>query len=294
MDKSQDIIATLKEATEGMLSEDSLTAIETAFNAAVDTKTTLNVEAALIKQDAEYAAKLKSLLEAIDKDRTAKLIRVVEAIDSNNTNKLKKVVSRYKSALAKEATDFKKSLVRSMSRYLEVYLEQAIPQDFINEAVLERKAQTVLENLRQHLAVDSSLMKESVRTAVVDGKKQINEARNELEKANQRIQLLESQLDKAKSDIVFAEKTKDLSGKKREYVKKVLAGKSSSFIAENIDYTIDLFDKTESQQIDFLKEQALKDVVAQDDAPDVLNEAVSDKQTTDGAQSLYLAELSKY
>ena len=51
MDKSQDIIATLKEATEGMLSEDSLTAIETAFNAAVDTKTTLNVEAALIKQD---------------------------------------------------------------------------------------------------------------------------------------------------------------------------------------------------------------------------------------------------
>lgn len=297
MDKTQNnIIATIKEATEGLLSEESLAAIETAFNAAVEQKTTLNVEAALVKQDADYATKLKTLLEAIDKDRAAKLVRVVEAIDTNNAAKLKKVVTKYKGALAKEATSFKKSLVSSLSKYLEVYLEQAIPQNFINEAVLERKAQTVLENLRNHLAVDSALMKESVRVAVIDGKKQINEAQTELEKAQHRIQLLEQQLDKSKAEVVFAEKTQNLPSKKREYVKRVLAGKSSEFIAENIDYTINLFDKSEAQQVDFLKEQALKDVVANDDVPvesEVIAEAAVETGSND-VKSLYLTELSRY
>ena len=294
MDKSQlNIISVIKEATEGLLSDDSLTAIETAFNSAVEEKTSLNVESALVKQDAEYADKLKALLEAIDKDRATKLVKVVEAVDSNNAVKLKKVVSKYKTALAKEA---KESLVGSISKYLEVYLEQSLPQNFINEAVLERKAQTVLENLRQHLAVDSALMKESVRTAVVDGKKQINEAHDELEKAQQRIKMLEEKLDKTQANLVFAEKTQNLPSKKREYVKRVLSGKTSEFIAENIDYTLGLFDKSESQQVDFLREQAMKDVVANDDVPveqEIIAESANEAGNSD-VKSMYLNELSKY
>lgn len=297
MDNTQhNIISVIKEATEGLLSESSLNAIETAFNGAVQEKTSLNVEAALVKQDAEYAEKLKNLLEAIDKDRATKLIKVVEAVDSNNAAKLKKVVSKYKTALAREATEFKKSLVGSLSKYLEVYLEQALPQNFINEAVLERKAQAVIENLRQHLAVDSALMKESVRTAVVDGKKQINEAHTELEKAQQRVRMLEEKLDKTKADLLFAEKTQNLPTKKRDYVKRVLSGKTSEFIAENIDYTLGLFDKSEAQQVDFLREQAMKDVVASDDAPveqEIIAESTFDGGSND-VKNLYLNELSKY
>jgi hypothetical protein len=297
MDKSQlNIISVIKEATEGLLSDDSLTAIETAFNSAVEEKTSLNVESALVKQDAEYADKLKALLEAIDKDRATKLVKVVEAVDSNNAAKLKKVVSKYKTALAKEANEFKRSLVGSISKYLEVYLEQSLPQNFINEAVLERKAQTVLENLRQHLAVDSALMKESVRTAVVDGKKQINEAHDELEKAQLRIKMLEGKLDKTQANLVFAEKTQNLPSKKREYVKRVLSGKTSDFIAENIDYTLGLFDKSESQQVDFLREQAMKDVVANDNVPveqEIIAESANEAGNSD-VKSMYLNELSKY
>jgi len=296
MDGDKNSIAEiLKEATQGMLSEESLTAIQTAFNETVKQRTSLNVEAALLKQDEEHAVQLKKLIEAIDADRAAKLVHVVKAIDSNNAKKLQNVVKKYKSALTLEANQFKKSLVRSISKYLNVYLEQAIPQNFINEAVLERKAQTVLENLRQHLAIDSSLMKESVRTAVVDGKKQIDEAHIELEKAQQRVKMLEEKLDRAQASVVFAEKTATLPPKKRDYVKKVLAGKSSKFILENIDYTINLFDKTEQEQVDFLKEQAMKDIVAVDDAPqnekeEVVTESISDDNST----SSYLSELSKY
>jgi hypothetical protein len=283
----------IKEATEGILSEDSLVAIQEAFNQAVEQKTTVSVEAALVKQDAEYADKLKSLLEAIDNDHTGKLVKLAEAIDTNNAVKLNKVVKKYKTALAKEAKQFKNNLVGSISKYLEVYLEQAVPQQFINEAVLERKAQHVLDNLRQHLAIDSALMRESVRTAVVDGKKQIDEAQQELEKAQQRTKMLEEKLNKAQADTVLAEKTSTLTSKKRDYVKRVLDGKSAKFIAENIDYTINLFDKTERDQVDFLREQAMQDVVATDDVPvrEVVEESTHESPTVSNA---YLTELSKY
>jgi hypothetical protein len=283
----------IKEATEGILSEDSLVAIQEAFNQAVEQKTTVSVEAALVKQDAEYADKLKSLLEAIDNDHTGKLVKLAEAIDTNNAVKLNRVVKKYKTALANEAKQFKSNLVGSISKYLEVYLEQAVPQQFINEAVLERKAQHVLNNLRQHLAVDSALMRESVRTAVVDGKKQIDEAQQELEKAQQRTKMLEEKLNKAQADAVLAEKTSTLTSKKRDYVKRVLDGKSAKFIAENIDYTINLFDKTERDQVDFLREQAMLDVVATDDVPvrEVVEESTHESPTVSNA---YLTELSKY
>jgi len=283
----------IKEATEGILSEDSLVAIQEAFNQAVEQKTTVSVEAALVKQDAEYADKLKSLLEAIDNDHTGKLVKLAEAIDTNNAVKLNRVVKKYKTALANEAKQFKSNLVGSISKYLEVYLEQAVPQQFINEAVLERKAQHVLNNLRQHLAVDSALMRESVRTAVVDGKKQIDEAQQELEKAQQRTKMLEEKLNKAQADAVLAEKTSTLTSKKRDYVKRVLDGKSAKFIAENIDYTINLFEKTERDQVDFLREQAMLDVVATDDVPvrEVVEESTHESPTVSNA---YLTELSKY
>lgn len=291
---ANNIMAVLKEATDGLLTEESLKAIEVAFTQAVEQRTTLNVEAALVKQDGEYASKLKTLLEAIDKDRATKLKKVIEAVDSNNAAKLQKVVKKYKSALAKEAADFKKSLVGSISKYLEVYLEQAIPQNFINEAVLDRKAQTVLNNLRQHLAVDSSLMKESVRGAVIDGKRQLNEAQSELEKATQQVQTLEEEIDKLRASLVFTEKTQNLPAKKRDYVRRVLAGKTSEFISENIDYTIGLFDKTENDHVDSLREQAMKDIVSSDDAP-VINESNSSKPVASNSDiNPYMSELSKY
>lgn len=291
---ANNIMAVLKEATDGLLTEESLKAIEVAFTQAVEQRTTLNVEAALVKQDGEYASKLKTLLEAIDKDRATKLKKVIEAVDSNNAAKLQKVVKKYKSALAKEAADFKKSLVGSISKYLEVYLEQAIPQNFINEAVLDRKAQTVLNNLRQHLAVDSSLMKESVRGAVIDGKRQLNEAQSELEKATKYVQTLEEELDKLRANLVFVEKTQNLPAKKRDYVRRVLAGKTSEFISENIDYTINLFEKSETDHVDSLREQAMKDIVSSDDAP-VINESNSSKSVATSKDiSPYMSELSKY
>ena len=77
MDKITDI---LQEKADGILTEGTLKAIENAFNK----KVSLHVEAALVKQDDEYSAKLEHLLEAIDVDHTGKLDKVIAAIDKNH------------------------------------------------------------------------------------------------------------------------------------------------------------------------------------------------------------------
>jgi len=64
----------------------------------------------------------------------------------------------------------------------------------IKEAVKNKKAIAVLENLRKHLAVDSALEKDSIKEAVADGKNQINEATTKLESALKEKSVVEEEL----------------------------------------------------------------------------------------------------
>lgn len=288
------IAQVLKEATQGLLTEESLSAIEKVFNEAVSSKVQLNVEQALVSQDEEYAAKLKNLLEAIDTDHSQKMIKIAEAIDNNNAKKLTQVVNKYRKALYTEAKGFEKNLVKMISMYMEKYIDAKIPAESINEAVRNRQAFTILENLRRSLAIDTTLMKESVRDAVIDGKKQINEAHNELENLRVQNEELQRRLDRSNAELVFEHKTAHLSEKKRTYARKVLSGKSAQFIAENLDYTIGLFDKSEQERVDVLKEQAKFHTVANEEVPlveQVNEDNILEEQTYVGN---YMSELRKY
>lgn len=284
------IVNLLKEATQGLLTDESLNAIEKAVNAKVQ----LNVEQALIKQDEEYAAKLSSLIQAIDADHSHKMIKIAEAIDQNNAKKLTQVVNRYRKALYNEAKTFEKQLVKMISMYMEKYIDAKIPAESINEAVRNRQAYTILENLRRSLAIDSTLMKESVREAVVDGKRQINEAHTELENLRLQNEELQRRLDRSNAELVFEQKTAHLSDKKRNYARKVLSGKSAQFIAENLDYTISLFDKSEQERVDVLKEQAMFQTTANEETPIVERKAARIVEENTNPVAGYINELSKY
>ena len=291
---SQDIATLLKEATKGLLSEESLATIKDSFESAVTDRVTIHVEKALTEQDAEYTAKLEHLLEAIDTDHTRKLHRVVEAIDKNNVSKLQAVVRKYSGALTEHAGDFKDTLVEQISNYLDVYLEKSIPQASINEAVKNKKAHIVLENLRQALAVDVTLMKESVKDAVLDGKAQITEATATASKLQQQVATLNEKLMRAQADLVFEQKTSQLPDTKKVYARRVLQGKSAQFILENIDYTLSLFDKKEEERLDILKEEAFEKRVVREQRVVVEEATETESVATQGAVNNYLSELSRY
>ena len=251
-----------------VLTEDSVNAIETAIKDKVE----LSVEAALTNQDELYAEKLEELVAAIDKDHTDKLKRVVEAVDTSNATKLIQVVKKYEKEINEDASNFKESLVESISDYIEEYIDESIPVEAIEEATKNRTASEVLTNLRNVLAVDSTVMKESVKGAVMEGKNTIDEltARlNEVEKENN---LLKEAYNTTQSDLFLERKTSGLPEKKKEYLTKVLGDKSPTFIKENFDYTARLFDKKEQERIDVIKEEAFTNRKVKADAPKVIEE----------------------
>ena len=270
------------------LSEESLTKIKEAIEVKVKEKVSIHVEKALTDQDELYSSKLEQLLKAIDTDHSKKLEKVVEAIDTDRSEKLKIVVKKYELALNNDAATFKAQLVESISDYLESFLEEKIPTADIQEAVRNKKAIVVLESLRNHLAVDAALQKESIKEAILDGKTQISEASQKLESVIQENAQLKSDLDSIKANLLIEQKSARLDESQKKYVRKVMAGKSADFINENFDYTVKLFNKKTNDRLDTLKEEALSESTKVD--------FVIEEQSEEQPQVLspYLKELSKY
>jgi hypothetical protein len=288
---TKDIKTILKEATQDLLSEEVLKEIEAAFNSAISEKVQLHVTKALTEQDEDYSKKLEHLLETIDADHTSKLEKVVEAIDANHTEKLKALVEKYSNALSKEAKAFKDSTIDNISTYLEAYIDETLPANEIKDAVKNRRALEVLDQLRSILGVDAALAKESVREAIVDGKRQLQEASEKLEAANKELAQVKAQLASRNAELTLEKKTVGLSARKKEYVNKVMKTKSSEFITENIDYALSLFDKTEKERLQNIKEEAVQDAATtQVDRP-VMEET---EAVVESVTNPYLKELSKY
>jgi 3-methyladenine DNA glycosylase AlkC len=243
----------LSEDVEKILTPESLHAIQEAF----DQKVKLSVEAALIEQDELYAEKLSKLVNAIDKDHTKKMKRLVEAIDKNNSSKLVKIVKKFKRDSIVESTKFKDQLVESISSYMDTYLDEAFDRKDLEQAVKNKTAFNVLEKFRTALAVDSVMMQESVKDAVLDGKSQIDNLQRENSELKKKLSLISEQADKFKVKSILEEKTAKLPETKKNFIRKALQDKSLKFIQENFDYTVRLFDKQEKEKLTTLKEEAL-------------------------------------
>ena len=286
-----DIKQILSEATNGALNEEVLSEIENVFEQKLNDKVEIHVENALNEQDELYTEKLNELVLKIDEDHSNKLKSVVQAIDTDRSNKLKLVIEKYEGSLNGEAEGFQTQLIESISDYLDVYLEEKIPVESVQEAVKNTKAKKILEGLRSHLAVDSALEKESIKEAVMDGHNQINEASKKLESVAEENAVLKEELDTAKAGLVLEQKTTGLDKRTKQYVNKVMKGKDAEFIAENFDYTLKLFKKKESSRLETLKEEALS---TREDVDRVIYEDTKQEIVSESASSPYLDELSKY
>lgn len=294
---AKEISQLLKESTQGILTEETLDQIQTAFDGAVDERVKIHVEKALIEQDAEYTEKLEKLLEAIDSDHSAKLQKVVEALDVNNSNKLQAVVKKYQTIIKENAEEFKSNLVDKISHFIDLYIEDKIPQAQINEAVRNQKAKIMLNNLREAFAIDTALMSETLRDAIVDGKKQIEEAKKQSEHYKKELSVVKEGLQNTQANVLLESKLANLPANKRSYAKRVLEGKSAKFIIENIDYTLSLFDKNEEERLETLKEEALSSRKSKDIDRVVVEESTEDNQSIHSKSSsidYIMQELKKY
>jgi hypothetical protein len=289
------ITDTLKKFTNDLLSEEALKEIGTAFENAVKDKARLHVEKALVEQDEDYANKLQKLLSVIDEDHTKKLVRVVEAIDKNHAAKFRAVVGKYSNEISKNAQLFKEDLINNISTYLEAYIDESLPSDRITEAVSNKRAQVVVEQIREILGVDAALAQKSIKNAIVDGKRQIDEANTKLEATLKSLEVLKESNERLNAELVLEKKVSHLPENKKAYINKVMNGKSAQFITENVDYALNLFDKTAKERLHKLKDEAVVETrTATVDRPVIEEKAQQQVNEKEVHMSPYLKELNKF
>jgi len=285
----------LSEQFKDLITEETLTTIEEAFNQAVEEKSKekIQLESENVKQklDEEYTNKLQHVIEKIDEDHTNKLKKLVEAIDTDHAVKLQKlvkgidkkhtamlnqIVEKYEGQITEDAKSFQEKLVEEVSNYLDLYIDKNIPKDQISEAVANIKASKQLQQIRQIVGISEEFIDNEVKEALVDGKKTIDSLRNELNVALKENTELTLRANKAQAYIILEQKTADMPSAKKQFVNKLLGNKAPEYIQENFQYVVDMFERENQDELDEVKESVKQEFVKTPavDRPQVIEESV--------------------
>lgn len=243
-----------------VLTEETKKLLTEAFNEAVEKRakevTELESKNVLQQLDEDHAKQLETLLEAIDKDHTDKLTAVLSKIDEDHTEKLQYLVKKNNKLLAEDAAAFKAQLVKQLSNYIDLYLEDAIPKDELIEAVSNKQAQKTLNEIKQLVAIDEEYIHETIREAVADGKSQIDNLKKELNEAIKQNIRINEDFKSTKSDLLIEKFTQGFSKDKKDYCMRVLKDKDPDYLVENFKYVVKMFEKEENNNQEVLAESA--------------------------------------
>jgi hypothetical protein len=309
----------LSEQFKDLITEETLTTIEEAFNQAVEEKSKekIQLESQNVKQklDEEYTSKLQHVIDRIDEDHTNKLKKLVEAIDTDHAVKLQKLVKgidkkhtsmlnqlveKYEGQIADDAKSFQEKLVEEVSNYLDLYIDKNIPKNQISEAVANIKAAKQLQQIRQIVGISEEFIDNEVKEALVDGKKTIDSLRGELNVALKENADLTLRSNKAQAHIILEQKTADMPSAKKQFVNKLLGNKAPEYIQENFQYVVDMFEREYQDEVDEIKESVKQEFVKTPaiDRPQVIAESVEFNNEIERAESGdtvngYLNEMKK-
>jgi hypothetical protein len=214
------------------------TIVESKVNEKVDSRVTLEVESAKQIQEEDYTNKMQHLVkvikENIDKDHLAKIKFVVENLNTDHMNKLIQLKENYENILKKTALDHKMQLVEGIDAFLEKYIDKNLPKEIIEEAAKNTHVNNLLSEARKVLAVDPSFVKDNIKEAIVDGKKQVDRLIRE------NAQLRQSKESEEVARFI-AEKSSNLPANTAKFVRSRLANKPLKVVKENFDYVVDMF-----------------------------------------------------
>lgn len=281
-----DIKQLLKEATKDLLTAETLTAIEESVNTKADEKARLQVEAALVAQDEKHSQMLTSLMEKMDTDYTNKLQKLIDRVDESYAAKLLKVkgiydakVSKLNTQLNESAEKYINNLNSRIDTFLEFKLNEFVPEIKLNEAVENVRAVKILEQIRSLVGINESDVTSEVKAAMIDGKKQIDESKSQLDAVIRENTELKQKITQKEADLLLEQKTVKLPLKKRNYVKKAFEGKDATFINENFDYVSKMFDSEEVVETNKARSSASK-VADKVDTNMVITESTKQSEVT--------------
>lgn len=283
------------------LDDASFDKIIQVFTESVNAKAQAQVEVALEEQDKVFSEQLKLFINKLDASHSEKLSHLVEALENNYVKKLKILKEKYDEKYKKAFVNFKDNLIDTNQSFINMYLNKVVPQDVVTESVKIKKQENLINNIRKLLAVNSVTEREMVKDGILEAKKIINEAHDEIEKLKKEKSLLAEQLNTQKRDILLEKKLSKVAPEKRNTLYKIYKDKSINQINEQFDYSSRLLDrqiKNEKKNIvNNILEKRSKEGEFINQPTKVLNENINNLNNSNN-QSLtlmddYVAELQK-
>lgn len=283
-----DIKELLSNIDSSVLTEESKSQICDVFETVVTEKVEAQVadrisgavETALQEQDESHSTQLTKLLEAIDKDHSDKLKKIVSKIDEDHSAKLADVVTKYEDLLSKEAKSLTESLQVDISNFLDLTLDDLLPKNMLAEAVANTKAAEKLAKIQELVSVDEAFITEHVKEALQDGKEQIEQLRKDLNEVLKENVKLGAEKNKLGSELVLERKTASLPPEKRLFVEQTFKGKSASYVEENFDYALQMFERREDEAINNEKKQVIVESTKVDTPAEIIIEESSVEMTS--------------
>jgi hypothetical protein len=294
-----DLKSLLEKLDPSLISEEIAKEIATAFEVAVNEKVqsriALQLENELTKQDEDHASKLKKLLEAIDNDHSDKLQKVVSAINENHTEKLQQLVSFYRAALNEKAENFSQKLLSEISNFLDLYIDKMIPTEQLQEAVDNVYAKKQIDQIRSLIGIDVNFVNQEVKNTISEGKVVIDDLTTKLNEANKQKQQLLERVKYAEASVLLEEKTKNMVKAKKDFIVKLLGDKSKSYIKENFNYVVEMFDASEEEKTANLVTEAKEKALSRNSKvpTSVISESNTNSHLTGSSVGEYLSELKK-
>lgn len=189
------------------------------------------------KMDTDYTNKLQKLIDRVDESYAAKLLKVKGIYDAK--------VSKLNNQLNESAEKYINTLNSRIDTFLESKIDEVVPEIKLNEAIENVRAVKILEQIRSLVGINESDVSSEVKAAMIDGKKQIDESKSQLDTVIKENTELKQKINQKEADLLLEQRTIKLPLKKRTYVKKAFEGKDIAFIKENFDYVSKMFDSTE-------------------------------------------------
>lgn len=259
-----DMTKVLESIGNDVLSDDIKKAITESFTEAVNEaveqkvkdRVELEVKNAVEKLDEDHTAKVEKLIESIDATHTKMFQDLVVKLDESHAKKLQLVVEKFQKELNENADQFKQGLIKKVSKFLDVKIDEMIPKQHLKEAVENIQARKLVQEMKKLLSYDPEGINDDVKTALKEGYDAIEGLKSQLNEKAKETLLVKEELNKFKAEVLLEKKTKDLPEAKRKFVYKFMGDKNPDYIESNFQYVVEMFEENENANTEVLKENA--------------------------------------
>ncbi len=271
-----DILTSLFGDEEGVLSESSQATLTEAIDAKVNELVTEKIDLALESQDTKHTNmlqtlvekyevrqkdSLKSLEEKLDKEHSEVVLETFAKVDEDRTEKLVQLKEHYETLLNEKVKESSDHLVEGLDKYIDMWLDEHIPTDIIQEAAKKDYSQELLSKISNLVGVNESVT-DDIREGMRDAHRTIEEQRTIIDKLNK--------------DSYIAHRITDLPIMEQQYIVENFKDEKYDldFVERNFDYVRTLFSKNEDAPVRVVQESRTSSKNVDQQPTTILKESV--------------------